>query len=150
MLNPLPVRRERDPLAVAFQGLRRDMDRLFSDFVAEDGGWSSTVWPACELVETKETLLLRAEVPGMDPKDFEVRVDGDVLTISGETKQESRSEDDGVHLSERRYGQWRRSFRLPAYADPARIDAEVRNGVLTLTIAKREEAKPKIVRVRAS
>ena len=150
MFNLVPVRREREPLATTFQGLRREVDRLFSDTFAEDGGFAGAAWPACELVETKENLVLRAEVPGMDPKDFEVRVDGDVLTISGETKQEARTEEDGVQLSERRYGAWRRSFRLPAYADPNRIDAEVKNGVLSLAIAKREEAKPKIVQARSN
>ena len=150
MFNLVPVRREREPLATTFQGLRREVDRLFSDTFAEDGGFAGAAWPACELVETKENLVLRAEVPGIDPKDVDVRVEGDVLTISGETKQESLSEEDGTHVCERRYGQWRRAFRLPAYAEPERVDAEVRNGVLTLTVAKREEAKPKIVKVRSN
>ncbi|HET6204737.1 MAG TPA: Hsp20/alpha crystallin family protein [Planctomycetota bacterium] len=150
MFNLIPVRRERDPLAPTLQGLRGDVDRLFSNLFGEDGAFAGAPWPACEVVETKENLVLRAEVPGMDPKDFEVRVDGDILTISGETKQEKDMEEDGLHLSERRYGQWRRSFRLPAYADPDRVEAEVKNGVLTLTVAKREEAKPKIVRIKAS
>jgi len=150
MFNLIPVRREREPLASPFQSFPQEVDRLFSDFFGEDGRFAATPWPACELVETKESLVLRAEVPGMDPKDFEVRVDGDVLTLSGETKQETRGEEEDVHLSERRFGPWRRSLRLPAYADPDRIDAEVRGGILTLTIPKREEARPKIVKVKSS
>lgn len=105
-------------------------------------------WPSIELTETQDHYRLQAEVPGLDAKDFNIQVAGELLTISGEKKELVRAEKDRVHFTERRFGKWQRSFRLPAAADTGRIEAVLANGVLDVSIPKRTEAKPQEIKVK--
>jgi HSP20 family protein len=134
--------------------LQNDMDRLFSrlespfsrDVMSRmDGGEvdGQQSWMlATDVVETKDALLLKAAVPGIEPKDINVQVADKVLTISGERHFE-RVENGQHHWTEQQYGSFSRSISLPPYADVERISARYANGVIELTIPKREELKPR-------
>jgi HSP20 family protein len=136
----------------AFQ---HDMDRLFSRWESEygrgtlgrmiDGGEVNgrQSWMlATDVLETKEALVVKAAVPGIDPQHINVQVEDNVLTISGE-RQFERVEDGQHHWTEQQYGSFSRAVSLPPYADVARITARYNHGVIELTIPKREESKPR-------
>ena len=99
--------------------------------------------PAFEVKETQDAYVLKADVPGVDEKDLDIAFHNGVLTVSGARKAEEREDGARYSLYERRYGAFTRSFALPDLADGERIDAKLEHGVLTLTIAKRAEAKPR-------
>ncbi|MCI0588722.1 MAG: Hsp20/alpha crystallin family protein [Planctomycetes bacterium] len=142
---------ERETFPVPFRSLRREMDRLFGDFLGGDGDrLERFAWPSVDIVEAKDNLVVRAEIPGLDPKDLQVSVTEDFLTISGEKKQETVRDETNRYLEERSYGQFRRTFRLPSWADPERVEANFKNGVLELTIGKRAEAKARTVKVKTA
>lgn len=138
--------------------LRAEIDRLFEAFDPFDwrshfprrpflGGplrsWAGeiTLNPAMDLVERDGEFEIQAELPGLEPKDVEVRVSDGYLTISGEKSAEKTEEKDDYHLSERSYGSFQRSFRLPPGTDAGKIHAEVAKGVLTVRIPKSAEAR---------
>lgn len=140
----------------SLRGLRDQMDRLFDSFFGgspwSDSGMSgaSGAWdPDLELVETNREYTIRAEVPGLDPEEIDVRLNGNVLTLSGEKKEEREEKKAGVVRSERRYGSFFRSIELPADAKPETIDADYDKGVLTLKIAKGEGAGSRRIPVKA-
>ena len=125
---------------------RGEMDRLFDHFLAhhrhEGDGWFR---PAIEVSEDESGLVVKAEVPGVEKDKLDVKVDGRILTISG-TKEEKREESDKertYHIYESRYGSFQRSLELPEYIDTGEPEADYSDGVLTVTLAKKEEAKPK-------
>lgn len=126
----------------------RDFDDFFRG--AEDGGAmiSNVSVPPFEFVETPETYQLKAEVPGLEAKDVELQVNGELLTISGEKHEEKRSDNANIHFTERRFGKWQRSFRLPSAVDPTRVEATIGNGILNVTIGKRVEAKSQVIKVK--
>jgi HSP20 family protein len=97
--------------------------------------------------ETKDTLTIKAELPGLDTKDLDVSVSGDVLTIKGERKQEKDEKDEQRHIIERSYGAFMRMLRLPAPVAADQIKANFKNGVLTISLPKTEEAKQKAIPV---
>jgi HSP20 family protein len=147
----IPVIRRRQA-ATPFDALwdiRRDMDRIF-DTLAVPSDAVSTL-PA-EVLETDSDVRFMIEIPGMKPEDIELTVENNVLTVSGEKrwqKEEGRSEGD-YHLLERRYGKFSRSFTLPQRVDASSIDAMYEQGVLTVSLPKAEEAKPRRIEVRSS
>jgi len=125
-------------------------DRLFTEmfprFFEESEG---TKWiPAVDIVETEHDLTIKAELPGLDPKDIEARVEDGALYLKGERKFEKESKKENYHRIERSYGSFMRSFSLPASVDAKKIAAEYKDGVLTLTLPKKEEAKPKTIKVQ--
>lgn len=130
--------------------LRREMDRLLERFFGEvpslellGGRWE----PRIDMSETKDTLTVKAELPGLDLKDLDVSVSGDVLTIKGEKKQEKEEKDGQRHVVERSYGAFVRMVRLPAPVAQDNIKASFKNGVLTISLPKTEEAKQKAIPV---
>jgi HSP20 family protein len=130
--------------------LRREMDRLLERFFGEvpslelpGGTWD----PRLDMSETKDTLTIKAELPGLEAKDLEVSVSGDVLTIKGEKKQEKDEKDERRHLVERSYGAFARMVRLPAPVAQDKINASFKNGVLTIRLPKTEEAKQRAIPV---
>jgi HSP20 family protein len=147
----IPVIRRRQT-ATPFDALwdiRRDMDRIF-DTLAVPSDAVSTL-PA-EVLETDSDVRFMIEIPGMKTEDIELTVENNVLTVSGEKrwqKEEGRSEGD-YHLLERRYGKFSRSFTLPQRVDASAIDAMYEQGVLTVSLPKAEEAKPRRIEVRSS
>jgi len=124
--------------------------RLFEDaftrFLSEPRGnrpWS----PAVDIYETENELVLKADLPEVDLKDIDVRVENQTLTISGERKFERKENDKGYHRIERSYGTFQRSFAVPNTFDTEKIGAAFKNGVLTVTLPKKEAAKPRQIKV---
>jgi HSP20 family protein len=137
--------------STTFDQLRRQMDRLFSDFERDVGdfGISRGAWPNLTLSDEGGALVVRAEVPGMTENDFDITVNATTLTIRGERKDEA-PEGYAVHRKERRAVQFARSFELPCKVDPDHVEAAMKHGVLTLTLPKAAEARPKQITVKAS
>ena len=108
----------------------------------------NTMSLALDVMENPDSYVVKASVPGIKPEDIEVTIDNNMLTIKGETKEESEHEDGNYHLRERRSGSFYRSVSLPANVKEDKIEAVNENGVLTLTLPKAEEAKPKKIEVK--
>ena len=134
-------------------GLKQDMDRVLDRFFESRweelpalGDWM----PKVDVSETKDSVVVRAETPGMEAKDIQVSLQENVLTITGEKKQEKEEKDERYHRVERSYGSFARSLRLPRTADGEKITATFDRGVLTVTIPKAEVAKPRTIEVTRS
>ncbi len=133
--------------------LRREMDRLWEEFFGPRGlglrPWEGEWAPAIDVSETPDKVVIKAEVPGIDPQEINITLAGDVLTIKGEKKSEREETKESYHMVERSYGSFARSLTLPAAVDQDRIDAKYEKGVLTVTCPKKEEAKPKAIEIKA-
>jgi HSP20 family protein len=129
--------------------LQEQINRLFNDaFERTDGESNLTAWaPAVDIAEDEHGLTVKADLPGIDAKDLDIRVENNVLTIRGERKFEKKVNEDNYLRVERAYGSFSRSFSLANTVNPEGIKADYQNGVLTLAIPKREEAKPKQIKV---
>jgi len=132
--------------------LQDQFNRLFNDVFDRKGEESSlTAWaPAADIYETEHELVVKADLPEVDPKDLDIRVENNILTIRGERKFEKKVNEDNYLRVERAYGSFARSFTLANTVDSDAIKADYQNGVLTLTIPKREEAKPKQIKVNVN
>ena len=108
---------------------------------------ASAFSPAFEVKETVEAFVLKADIPGVDEKDLDISVHNGVLSVSGSRQAEERQEGESYAVYERQFGSFSRSFALPDIADGDRIDAKLENGVLTLTVAKRAQAKPRKISI---
>lgn len=136
-----------------FENLQRDMNRLFDNLTrTTDGGSRSGMAfvPAAEMEETPEAIHLRLEIPGMEAKDLDVQVAAEAVSISGDRKSETKTEEKGMTRSEFRYGSFRRIIPLPTRIKHDGVQAEYKNGVLSLTLPKAEEEKNKVVKVNLS
>jgi HSP20 family protein len=132
--------------------LRREMDRLWDSFFGERPlarAWEREWAPSLDVSETKDNFVVKAEVPGIDAKDIDISLTGDVLTIKGEKKQEKEEKEEDYHLIERSYGAFSRSIRLPAEVESTKIKASYKNGILRVTLPKSEKVKAKEVRIKA-
>jgi HSP20 family protein len=130
--------------------LQDRINRLFSDaYGGEEGLMSKGSWiPPVDIFQNgKDELVLKAELPDMKREDIKITIDNDTLTISGEKKVTDEVKDEQFHRIERRYGSFSRSFSLPPTVDPTKVSAEYKNGVLTLRLPLREEAKPRQIDV---
>ncbi|MBH8565812.1 Hsp20/alpha crystallin family protein [Nostoc sp. CENA67] len=129
--------------------LQRQINRLFDRLIpTEDGERTGLSFiPAAELEETENEIRLRLEVPGLEAKDINVEVTADSVTITGERKFESQTQDNGVTRSEFRYGKFQRIIQLPSLVENDKVQAEYKNGVLHLTLPKAESEKHKAVKV---
>ena len=103
--------------------------------------------PSVEMTEGADAYTLTAEMPGLEEKDVEVKLTDDMLTVSGEKKEERTEEEEDRHFSERRYGAFKRSFRLPASVAADKISASLQKGVLTVTLPKTAEAKKNVRKI---
>jgi HSP20 family protein len=133
------------------------MDRLFNELVGRSfgqladetssfGSWS----PSVNVLEKDDAIVISADLPGLKPEDVEVTVDNDVLTIRGERSFEEAADGETYHRVERSYGSFERSFSVPKTVDPEKIEARFVNGEMTITLPKREESKPRSVRVKVA
>ena len=129
--------------------LQEQVNRLFGNVLEHAGEESNlTSWaPAVDIYETEHELVVKADLPEVDPKELDIRVENNLLTIRGERKFEKKVSEDHYLRIERAYGSFSRSFSLANTVDADAIKADYQNGVLTLTIPKREEAKPKQIKV---
>jgi HSP20 family protein len=109
---------------------------------------ASAFAPAFEVKETTDSFVLKADLPGVEEKDLDISVHNGVLSVSGSRQAEERKEGESFAIYERQYGSFSRSFALPDMADGDRIEANLANGVLTLTIAKKAEAKPRKIELK--
>src|SRR5437870_11135379 len=135
-----------------FRGIssfQEQMSRMFEDTVRGRTDQSAlTTWaPAVDIYETEHELVVKADLPDVNEKDLDIRVENNVLTIRGERKFENSVSEDNYLRIERASGTFSRSFSLPNTVDPDAIKAEYRDGVLTVHVPKREEAKPKQIKV---
>jgi HSP20 family protein len=134
-----------------FAQLQDRLNRAFSDAYgrSDEGLLSSGSWmPPVDIYQNGEhELVLKAELPDMTREDIDVTVDNGTLTIKGEKKLSGEVKEEQFHRVERRYGTFSRSFSLPPTVDPARVGADYRNGVLTIKLPMREEAKPRQIKV---
>src|SRR5918998_741820 len=133
------------------RALQDEVNRLFSSSASRgfgDEGIARGAWaPNVDIYENKDQIVLEAELPGMNREDFELTVENNVLTLRGERRFEKRDEGDNYHRVERAYGQFTRSFTLPQTVSPENATAEYKNGVLRVTLQKREEVKPRRIEV---
>ena len=129
--------------------LQEQINRLFNDTFDRNSEESSlSAWsPAVDVYETEHELVVKADLPDVDPKDLDIRVENNLLTIRGERKFEKKVNEENYLRVERSYGSFARSFTLANSVNSEAIKADYHNGVLTLTIPKREEAKPKQIKV---
>jgi HSP20 family protein len=133
--------------------LRDAMDRLFEESFVRPRSWLAPVEGAATLAldvhESDDDVTVKASIPGVKPEDIDISVTGDTLTIKGETHQEKEVKEGSYHLRERRYGAFQRSISLPTLVKADKAEAEFERGVLTLTLPKVEEVKPKSIKIKA-
>lgn len=133
--------------------LQDRMNRIFDETVARSGGrreeevFTGSWAPPVDIVETKEKLVLTAELPGLTEDQIHLRVEDAVLSLEGERAFQKEAGDASYHRVERSYGKFFRSFTLPTHVDTGRISASFSNGVLTVELPKREETKPKTIKI---
>jgi len=128
-----------DEMDNLFDGFFRGLERPFSGFKA---------WPAIDVAEKGDAIVVRAEVPGCQPEDVEISVYGNTLTICGEKKEAKEENEKGYYHLESTYGSFRREVTLPADVDEDKIEAVCRNGVLSITLPKAEKTKAVKVKVQ--
>ena len=129
--------------------LQEQFNRLFSEAFDRSSDESNiTTWaPAVDIFETEHELVVKADLPDIKPEELDIRVENNILTIRGERKFEKKVEEGNYLRVERSYGSFSRSFALANTVNTEAIKAEYKNGVLTLSVPKREEAKPKQIKV---
>ena len=137
-----------DPFNSLF-GVKRNLDRMFGEYDDDDSSVSSFWRPAVDIFETKDNLVLRAELPGMTKDDVKISVENNVLTLKGERHLDSEVKRENYHRVERAYGTFHRSFTLPSRVDRSGIQARFENGVLEVTMPRSEEAKTKEIEIHA-
>jgi HSP20 family protein len=136
--------------------LQEDMNKLFRtnswmpSLYDEDDSFTTSQWlPSVDIKENDKQFTIIADIPGVDPKDIHVSMDNGLLSIEGERKTEKKDEDNGYKRVERSYGSFHRRFSLPETADSDHVTAKGNNGVLEITIAKRESAKARKIEVKS-
>ena len=137
-----------------FASLQDRMNRLLDESLrgartgnADDWALGGSWAPAVDIYEQDGNIVMKAELPGVDPKAVDIRLENNTLTLRGERKLDKEVKEDSYHRVERAYGAFSRSFTLPTVVDQGSIKAEYRDGVLKLTLPKREEAKPRQIQI---
>jgi HSP20 family protein len=154
MANTLTTRRpggltsmwRRDP----FTALREEMNDLRARLWGEeDEGWfAGAITPSVDLSETDTAVEVRMDLPGVKPKDIDIQISGNVLTVTGQRQEEKAEKGRTFHRVERHRGSFSRSLTLPCAVNESEVAAEYRDGVLTITMPKNEEAKPHKIKVK--
>lgn len=131
--------------------LREKMNRMFEDAFTgkgEDKELAPSTWaPAVDIFETENEIVMTAEVPGIDEKDIEIKIEDNTLTLRGERKFSTETKEENYHRLERSYGSFYRAFTVPNSIDAENIRAEHENGVLRVTMPKKQELKPRTVKI---
>jgi len=131
--------------------MQDELNRLFDDRLWRRRGQEEELGagflPPVDVYEDQESLVLTTELPGIEPKAVDVRVEDGVLTLRGERKMEKEDKKENYLRVERSYGSFTRSFTLPSTVDPDKVKAEFKNGLLRIAIPKREESKPRTIKV---
>lgn len=127
--------------------LRTRMDRLWSRMSAEDAATIADWSPTSDVIESKDEIVIKAELPGIDEKKVDVEIENGVLTIKGERNAEKETEEKGFRRVERSYGSFLRSFTLPPSVEPEKVSATFTNGLLEVHLPKKEGAKARSIKV---
>ena len=134
-----------------FSTMQDRMNRLFRESYSpegpEDALTTTSFAPPVDIYEDEHNITLKLEVPGIDEKDIDVRIDNNTLTVHGERKIEKEEKEENFRRVERQYGSFTRSFTLPSSVDPQQVSANYNQGVLKIKLAKKSEAKPKQIKV---
>jgi HSP20 family protein len=150
----MPVIRWNDPFR-ELATLQDRLNRAFDSTLARGGReqqeelFTGTWAPPVDIYETKEKTVLKAELPGFDESQIQLRFEDGILSLEGERKFEKKEGDENYHRVERSYGNFVRSFTIPTNVDHEKISASFSNGVLTVELPKREETKPKAIKIQA-
>lgn len=131
--------------------MQREINRMFDNFFRggiQDDGAISFLTPAVDIAEGDNEYTVRAELPGVSKDDVRITMQDNILTIRGEKKEEKETKESNYHRTERSYGSFQRSFTLPTHVKSDKIEASHKDGVLTITLPKAEEAKPKQIEVK--
>lgn len=138
-----------------FRSLQERWNRAFGERFMDifkpsaEENWSLATWsPACDIYETDNEIVVKAELPEVKKDDVHVAIENNVLTIRGERKFSEETKQENYCRVERRYGEFIRSFTLPSYVDATKVNADFKDGLLRVTLAKRPEAKPKQIEVK--
>lgn len=135
-----------------FSSVRQEIDRIFDSFLRggsfDDGSWGSFWSPSIDVIEKDDAYIVRAEVPGMSKDDVNISILNNVLTVRGEKKAKEEEKNSEFTRIERSYGSFQRSFALPRTVNANAVEAECKDGLLTITLPKLEEAKPKSIDVK--
>jgi len=130
--------------------LREAMDHLFDDAFTRPltlrDGWSA---PAIDMYQTDDEIVVKASLPGVKPDEVQINITGEILTIKGETKQVEEKNEKAWHMREQRWGTFERAVALPTEVVSDKAKAEFESGILTITLPKAEEVKPKIISIKA-
>ncbi|RPJ31805.1 MAG: Hsp20/alpha crystallin family protein [Planctomycetaceae bacterium] len=134
-----------------FGDMQAEVNRLFDNFLgrpAQQPGSMERVWaPAVDMYETKDALMVAAELPGLDEKDIHLSIIGDVLSVRGERQWNQEVKQESYYRGERWYGKFERSLPLPMPVQADKVTAQYRDGVLTITLPKVEEIRPKEIKI---
>ena len=144
MIKYTPFTGEAEDFPAGLRLFQDSISRLFSEPASRP--WS----PAVDIFETENELVLKADVPDVDAKNVAIQIENGTLTLKGERKFEQEKNGKGFHRIERSYGAFVRAFSLPETVDAEKVKADYKNGVLTVTIAKKEVAKPRTINVEVS
>jgi HSP20 family protein len=132
--------------------LREAMDRLFDDAFTRPlsvrDGWTMGT-PAIDMYQTDNDVVVKASIPGIKAEEVQINVTGDVLTLKGEIKQEEERTDRAWHIREQRFGSFERSIALPTEVKSDKAEAVFENGILTITLPKADEVKPRTINIKA-
>src|SRR5438093_7119433 len=134
-----------------YSTLQDRVNRIFRESYSPEGPdealTTANFAPAVDIYEDEHNITLKLEVPGIDEKDIDVRIEGNTLTVHGERKIEKEEKEENFRRVERQYGEFTRSFTLPSSVDPGQVSAHYDKGVLKINLAKKAEAKPKQIKI---
>ncbi|MBM4066375.1 MAG: Hsp20/alpha crystallin family protein [Planctomycetes bacterium] len=138
------------PYLPGLGSFREEMNKLFEGFTRRGAAAGMGLVPPLDVSETEENILVKVEVPGIEPKDIDISISGDTLTIKGEKKSEKEEKGKNYHFIERSYGSFSRSVGLPASVKFEQVKAEYKKGILEITLPKSEKSKIKKIPVKVS
>ena len=150
MFGILPRKRKKDNLVSEY---RRDFDSLYDRFFGPNFLPSSFLFgegnlgPSLDISESRKDITVKAEIPGIEAKDFDISIGGRLLTIKGEKKQEQKQKEEAYYRVERSYGYFNRTIQLPAEVNPDKVDATYKRGVLKIKLRKAKENEPKRIKI---
>ena len=149
-LNQIAPWHPMDDLGLEFTNMQREIDRIFDRVrTGARSDEQSSFWiPAVDIIEREKDYFVKVELPGVSKDDVKITAKNDVLTVRGEKKMELEKKEDNFHRIERSYGTFQRSFTLPSSVISDKIEASYDNGILTITLPKIEETKPKEIEVK--
>lgn len=132
------------------ESMRREMDRIWNRFSRESSTYEREWNPSLDLMETEASLVAEVEVPGINADDIDISVTSDMLTVTGEKKQQTDEQGKNYHVLERAYGRFSRSIPLPTAVNPDRVEARCKDGILRITMGKSQGAKSKRIEIKTA